>query len=467
MRPIPFLLCVALPLSLLASCATPTPGTPPPVAGAQASWIAPGDAGPIAAHWWASLADPTLDTLIARALSANPDLAEAEARLRSARATVAATRGRELPQVNASGSVTTNAQSANGMIPFGRLPGVTRAYNLFDAGFDASWEIDLWGARSSATRAATARGDVAAAQAAGVRLQVVAEVARSYTELRSAQRRSDNLAAQADALQALVTLQKARLAAGETARDESLSTLQRLASARGMLANVQAEITANAYALAVLTGQPPEALQPLAQISAPIPAVPETTLLGLRSEVLQRRPDLAQAAADLVATRADSDVAHAALFPSLSLTGSLGTQARQAGDFTAPGSSRFGLGPTLHWPIFAGGQLRAQLTGSRALADASAARYRKAVLNALSDSETAANRLVRAREARDDADAATAAVDAAGALAQARFDLGEDARTQALEARLAALSAEQSAIAARASATTAWIALGKALGASE
>ena len=455
-----------LPLALLAACAG-QPAPPPPVAGAQGAWIAQVPEGPIAAHWWAALGDPTLDALIARAIATNPDLVEAQAKLRAARATVEATRARELPQVNASGSVTRNEVSDNGLIPFRELPGVSRVYNLFDAGFDATWEIDLWGARAAASRAAAARGQMAVAQAAGIRLQMVAEVARTYTELRSAQNRRANLAAQVEALTTLSALQHQRFAAGETPRDDALAAAQRLAAAQASLASLEAELAANAYALAVLTGQPPEALQPLAEARGPIPMAPQTTLLGLRSEVLQRRPDLAAASADLAAAVADADSAHAALFPSLSLTGSIGQQARNSGDFTAADSTRYSFGPSLHWPIFAGGQLRAQLRGARASADAAVARYRKAVLSALSDSETAANRYARAGQSRAAANDAAISAASTSALAQARFSQGEDSRAQALEAKLAALTAEQSALSARASATTAWIALGKTLGAAE
>ena len=467
LRSLPLVPFAACPLVLLAACAGHAPAALPSVPGTQAGWIAPVAEGALPPHWWAALADPALNSLIAQALAANPDLGEAEARLRSARATLSATRARELPQINASGSATTNAQSANGMIPFGKLPGVSRTYDLFDAGFDAAWEIDLWGARASAARAAAARRDRSAAQAQGLRLQIIAEVARSYTELRSAQLRSANYGAQVEALSMLSALQQQRQSAGESPRDDVLAAAQRLAGVRAALAGVQAEIAANAYALAVLTGQAPEALLPLADAPGPIPAIPDVTLLGLRSEVLLRRPDVAAATDDLAAARADVSAARAALFPSLSLTGSIGQQARNGGDFTAADSSRYSFGPSLHWPLFAAGQLRAQLRGSRALADAAAARYQKAVLSALSDSETAANRLERARQSRAAAEEAAAAASATGALAQLRFTHGEDTRGQALEARLAALVAEQSALSARAAAATAWIALGKALGASD
>ncbi|HWU01203.1 MAG TPA: efflux transporter outer membrane subunit [Novosphingobium sp.] len=451
---------------VLAGCAAHQDMPAPAVAGAAGHWIDAGPAGPLAANWWQGLGDAQLDALVARALAANPDLAEAEARLRSARASVEAARGRSLPQVNATGSATTNAQSGNGMIPFGRLPGVTRTYDLFDAGFDASWELDLWGGRASAVRAAAARADVAAAKRAGSALSVAAEVVRLYTELRGDQARRTNLAAQEEALTALLALQQARFSAGEAPRDESLGTSQRLDALRASLASAEADTAAAAYGLAVLTGQPPEAMGELLAKPAPIPATPEVALIGLRSEVLARRPDVRAAAAELLAYRADADVAHAALFPSLSLTGSIGQQARTTGDFTAANSLRYGFGPSLHWPVFAGGQLRGQLRGARAESAAAAARYEKAVLTALSDSETAANRLARAAQAQAATQNAAAAAEQVAVLAGQRFDHGEDTRLQALEARLSALMAEGAALAARTSHVQAYAALGKALGAS-
>ncbi|MDE1914862.1 MAG: efflux transporter outer membrane subunit [Sphingomonadales bacterium] len=465
MRSALFTLSLAVPLALLsAGCAMRQDPPPPVVTGAAAGWIDPARQGPLAGDWWRALGDARLDALMARALSASPDLAEAQARLRAARASVDAARGRQLPQLGAAAAATTNAQSANGMIPFGKLPGVSRTYDLFDAGFDASWEIDLWGARASATRAAAARGRQAEAQLAATRLSLTAEVARDYIELRSAQARRANLAAQVDTLAALAALQQARLAAGETPRDDSLATHQRLDAARAALAPLSGEAAANAYALGVLTGRPPEVMGDLLDTEGPMPHMPQVAWLGLRSDVLARRPDVQAALADLAAARADADVAHAALFPSLSLTGSIGQQARQTGDFLAGDSLRYGLGPSLHWPLFAGGQLRAQLRGARAQADAAAARYEKAVLAALSDSETAINRHVRAEQAGEAAQNAAASADSRARIARARFESGEDNRLLSLEAQLTALAAHASALAARTGEAEAYIALGKALG---
>lgn len=451
---------------ILAGCARPDDRPAPVVTRAKAGWIeARYEAGPLAPDWWKALGDPRLDALITQALTASPDLTEAEARLRAARASVAAARGRDLPQINASGSASTNAQSANGMIPFGKLPGVSRTYNLFDAGFDAAWEVDLWGRQASVIRAATARGRLAEAQRDGTRLSLAAEVARTYIDLRSAQLRSANLARQVELLAAMLAMEQARVLAGEAQRNEELALRQRLEAARAAQGPVQAEAAANAYGLAVLTGQAPEAMHELLAETGRLPAAPAVTLLGLRSDVLTRRPDVRAALFDLSAARGDADAAHAALFPSLSLTGSIGQQARSGSDFTAANSLRYGFGPTLHWPLFAGGQLRAQWRGARAQADAAAARYEKAVLTALADSETAANRLARAVQSQDAADRAAQVADATAQLARQRYDRGEDNRLQALEAQLAALSAQASAVSVDTARAQAYIALGKALGA--
>src|SRR5690606_28992841 len=150
-----------------------------------------------------------------------------------------------------------------------------------------------------------------------------------------------------------------------------------------------ADARAAAYRLALLTGQPPEALADRLLVRAPIPNGPAAVAAGLRSDLLRRRPDVARAERELAAATADVGVATAELFPRFSLLGSIGRQARNGGDLDAGGSTRFTVGPSLHWPIFAGGAIRANIRAAGARADAAAARYEQAVLTALSDSETA------------------------------------------------------------------------------
>ena len=132
---------------------------------------------------------PELDALVAEALAHNLDLRIAEARLQEARASSRAVRGRTVPQVNATGSVAEQQVSENGQLPVRNIPGFQRQYSLFDAGLDASWELDLWGGVARSVQAADARAQAAATRAEDVRLRVVAEVVRTYVDLRSAQAR--------------------------------------------------------------------------------------------------------------------------------------------------------------------------------------------------------------------------------------------------------------------------------------
>ena len=185
---------------------------------------------------------------------------------------------------------------------------------------------------------------------------------------------------------------------------------------------------------------------------------------GLRSDLLTRRPDVRAAQADLAAATADIGVATAELFPKLTLVGSLGQQSQSLSDIGSGGSTRFGIGPSFSWPIFAAGRIRAQIRGADARADAAGAAYEKAVLTALSDSETALNRYAATGTALAEREAALDAAQRSAGLAQKRFASGEDDRLAVLEAQSTATAAGLLAIAARADHLTAYVSLTKALG---
>ena len=216
--------------------------------------------------------------------------------------------------------------------------------------------------------------------------------------------------------------------------------------------------------LAVLTGQPPEALLPLLDHAAPLPDAPSDVAVGLRSDVLRRRPDVAAAEADLAAANAGIGVAVAELFPRLSLMGSIDQQSRSTGLLTASGSTAYAFGPALHWPIFDAGRLRAQIRAAHARNDEAAAAYTKAVLAALADSETAANGYAAAQSTITQRDAALAASTTALALAQQRTSAGEDNRLSLLEAISAHAAAIRASAAAHQQGLQAYAALIKALG---
>jgi NodT family efflux transporter outer membrane factor (OMF) lipoprotein len=369
-----------------------------------------------------------------------------------------------VPQVNATGSAAEQQVSENGQLPVRNIPGFQRQYSLFDVGLDASWEIDLWGGVARSVQSSDARAQAAAIRAEDTRLRVVAEVVRTYVDLRSAEARGDLLGQEAQLREQIAQLVDQRYRGGESSRSDAETARQRADSARAQLPESDASAHAAAYSLALLTGRPPEALAAMATRTAPLPAPPAMVAAGIRSELLQRRPDVRAAEADLVAATADVGTETANLYPRFALAGNVGQQARNLGDVAEGGSTRFGIGPSFSWPIFSFGRIRAQIRAAGARADASAAAYEKTVLGALADSETAANRYAASTSARDARERALAEARAAAALAEQRFQRGEDDRIQMLEARSAALEAELSALAARADAAAAYVGFTKALG---
>jgi outer membrane protein TolC len=184
----------------------------------------------------------------------------------------------------------------------------------------------------------------------------------------------------------------------------------------------------------------------------------------LRSDLLRRRPDIRRAERELAAATADVGVATAELFPRFSLLGGVGFQARDVGDLFSGDSLRFQLGPSLRWPIFSGGRIRAQIRAADARADSALIRYERAVLAALSDSETAINRYAAAGETRAERDAARGAASEGVDLVRRRYRAGEDDLTALLQAQLAKSAAERLEIQARSAELQQFAALYKALG---
>lgn len=453
-----------LALVLVAGCTAGPNYSRPDVARTAAPWIASVAPGDVNAEWWKAMGDPVLDALVADAVAHNLDLSQAEARLREARANSAVARSKAGPQVNATGSVSETQISTNGLLPIDNIPGFERRYSLFDGGFDASWELDLWGGVRRSAQAAAARARAAEVRVEDTRLRIIAEVVRTYTDLRSAQARGALLTQDADLRADIARLVELRFQGGESSRADAASARQRADAARAQLPEADASARAAAYSLALLTGRPPEALVSLATSALPLPVPPPIVAAGVRSELLQRRPDVRAAEADLIAATSDIGVETANLYPRFSLTGSLGQQSRGLGNIAEFGSTRFAIGPSFSWPVFSFGRIKGQIRAANARADASAAAYEKAVLAALADSETAANRYAATLTARADRDKALADATTAADLAALRFTRGEDDRIQMLEARSAALQAEQAALAARVEAASAYVGFAKALG---
>lgn len=439
----------------------------PTVTGVDGSWTAAArasDSAPVDVAPWHSLGDPVLTGLIEEAVTHNLDLREARANLRAARAQRDAAAGHELPELNATASAAEQQISANGELPVNQIPQFNRRFSLYDVGFDASWEIDLWGGTRRTVEAAERRTEAAVARQHDTLLQVVAEVVRTYAELRGSQA---NLAAarkDAEAQNGIASLVHQRFAAGEASNLDDVRAESQAHSATAAVAGIDASVHAAANELALLTGRPPESLTDLAANEGVIPLPPASVPMGLRSDVLQRRPDIRAAEADLAAATSDIGAQKANLFPTVSLLGSLGRQAQHPGDLGDGSSTYFNVGPSLHWPVFAGGSIRAQVRAADARADAAGARYEKAVLGALADSETAANRYAAARTELDERTAARARSAAALEMTRERYQKGDGDRVDVLQAESAYETSDRAWIGAAQESLEDYAALVKALG---
>jgi len=451
-------------LLLASACTTVGPDYAAPAPLAAAEWFGAADSGAVDPAWWGQFGDPLLTGLIERALADAPSVAEAEARLAEARANRAAVTGAGLPQVQASGRANENRISENGQFPVDRIPGFPTEYSMFDLGFDASWEPDFWGRQARSEEAADAQTGAALAARDAALVTLTAEIARNYVELRAAQSNLAAAQAGADARQQLAELARLLVEAGEGNQLDAERAEADALAERARVPLAQGRAAAAAFRIAALLGEPPETMASLLTASAPIPTPPPEIMVGIRSDLLTRRPDVRSAERQFAAATAQIGVATADLFPRFSLIGGLGTQSRSVDGLADIGSVRFSIGPQFSWPIFSGGRIRAQIAAADARADVAAARYEGAVAEALADSETAINRLAQARANDELSREAFTREQRALTLAEARFTGGEDSRLDLARARLALIARGQGMNEARANNAQAAIALFKALG---
>lgn len=369
------------------------------------------------AAWWQNFHDAELDSLIARAVQSNLDLQVAQARVREARAQYGVAVADFFPTVDASGSYqrqeTSRHEPVLGSIPL--PPGVPFDNDVYQAGFDASWEIDVFGGTRRAAEAARAGVRGAEYGRRATLTTLLGEVARNYLDVRGSQRRlaiaGENIAAQSHALD----LTRDRRAKGLASDLDVEQASELLAATRAEVPALQTALQVSIHRLGVLLGQPPETL--LAELSAvaPIPAEPPVVPVGLPSDLLLRRPDVQQAGEQLAAATASIGVARADLFPKFYLTGALGVQSVGASDWFTSGSRFWSLGPTVQWRIFDAGRIRANVRVQTARQQQALAAYEQTVLTAFEEVEnnlTAyANEQIRRQSLTEAAAAAQKALD--------------------------------------------------------
>lgn len=334
--------------------------------------------------WWLSFDDALLASLIDRTVASNLDLAQAEARVREARAQRKIAAADFWPQIGSSASYTRQRTSDN-------APSVAagRTFDLFQAGFDANWEIDVFGGIRREVESAEASLEAAVADRDAVLISLLGEVGLEYVTYRSLQRRIDianeNLKSQEDTLALTRRLFDAGLAAE---LDVQRAAAQVSTTAATIPAFVQQRDQAM-HALGILVGQLPMALQAELAPDGAIPTPPTQVGVGLPSELLLRRPDVARSERQLAAATANIGVATRDLFPRFFLVGAAGLQSIAASDFFTWQSRAASIGPQITWPVFEGGRIRANIAFTDAAQEEAFAAYQQTVLRAFQDVEDA------------------------------------------------------------------------------
>lgn len=454
--------------ALLTACAVgPDYRAPPPVdigeGWAQPVAPAPASASVDLARWWASLGDPVLERLIDTALAQNIDLRHAYARIDEARALRDRVAGDKAPVVGAGASVNRRRQSENGPLPIGSIPGLDATQTIYDAGFDAAWEADLFGANQRALEGASARLQATEADAQGVRMRIVAEVARAWFTAVGA---GDELRAQEailETLQHTLELVRRRQALGDASTADVDTAYAQWAAADAALPDIRARQRAAVLSTGVLLGAPPErelALLDAAPSTAALLALP----VGERADVLRRRPDVLAAERRLAASSADIGVATAELFPKLSIGVGGGFQALDTGDWFNASSTRFSILPLISWRLFDGGRVRAEIRAREAAELQAALAYEQAVLTALGDAERALGDYHAGLDTLGRRQAALDATRRSHAHAQARYAAGDIALVELLAAERMLHEAETANARAHTVAAIQLVALYKALG---
>jgi NodT family efflux transporter outer membrane factor (OMF) lipoprotein len=347
--------------------------------------------------WWDAFGDAQLNHLQARLLRNNPTIAEAEARLRQARAVVRQDRAAYFPVITGSTSVTRTRSGASSRTAVG--PGTLTDYSL---GVGASWEADLWGRIRGNVTAGTASAQAAVADLESTRLALSAELAADYFQLRSFDAELALLDQTIAAYQRAAMLTRNQYDAGIVSRADVEQAETQLASAQAQAIDVRLQRAQLEHAIAVLTGEPPAALS---LGSAPLDGTPPGVPRELPSRLLERRPDVAAAERRVAAANAQIGVASAAFFPAFTLTGDVGFQATRLQQWLSLPTRVWSVGPTLALTLFDGGARRAAKAQAVASYDETVAAYRQTVLSAFQDVEDnfAAERLLAAEAERQQA----------------------------------------------------------------
>ena len=456
---------------------------------------------PIDAAWWQSFNDPVLTSLEEQVARSNLDVRLATVRLQESRLQRGVTAADEYPNLNANASYTrerisqrgvigllsgssagstsssgssTPGTSANGLTgTSGGVPTSTTggshlpAFNLFQSGFDSSWEIDFWGRVRREVESADANIDMSAEARRSELVTVLAELANDYMQLRGQQTllqiARDTLASEQQSLRITQERQRGGLTTGLDVANASAQ----VGTTGAQIPQLEAQVAVSINAISLLLGETPGALQTQLAEAKPVPPVPPAVPVGLPSELARRRPDIRRAEANLHVATADIGQAEADFFPKVTLSGSVGVQAirfKDLGNISPFGALQFSGGPSLSIPVFEGGRLKYTLDLRKAQQQEAAVQYQQTVLQAFHDVDNALTNYTAEQQRREQLARAVDQARIALSLARQQYVQGLSTFLDVLTAQRTELDAEQQYATSTANVSGDLVTLYKALG---
>ncbi len=442
---------------------------------------------PMDPEFWHTFQDTTLDSLVRRAISANLDLKIAGTRLTQARAQARIVGADRLPHSEAAATYNRQGASGTGLLSLvgtaadqsaGTVAGgaaseglvedqtarLATPYNLWQYGFDASWEPDIWGRIKREAESASAGTQAIADEQRDVLTIVIADVARNYLELRSVQEIHRLTEEDAELARHSLQLVQSRQQAGVATKLDVADAQAYLHELESQLPPQEQQEESLIHLLSLLLAEPPSSLHEELSKPAPMPHLPAKLPTGVPSELAERRPDILAAEARLHAATANIGVAKGNFYPRIRISGSMGLQSLSASDLGSWASRQYAIGPTVSLPLFEGGRLRGELHLAEAQQQEAALAYQKSVLNAWYEIANALDGLSEQQRRRESLQAAVEQNHLAISVSKNRYQAGASNYLYVLTSQKALLQTQKNLVDSDLNISLSAIALYKALG---
>ena len=406
--------------------------------------------------WWKTLDDPILTNLMEKAISGNLDLKSARSRVREARARRGIRESRLFPTVDAAATATRNRLSED------RYGGDD--YSLYAAGFDASWEIDVFGGIRRSVEAATAEVEATEAAMWDVMVSLLSEVALNYLDVRTFQLGIEVAVRNLGAQERSYRLALSRYEAGLTNELSVQQAGYNMESTRSKIPVLRTGLVGAMNRLSVLLGLQPGALNKELAQQAPIPVPPLKVAVGIPAEALRRRPDIRRAERQLAAQTAQVGVATADLYPRFTLLGSIGLETLSLGNVFSASGLAYLIGPSITWPVFNAGAIRSNIAVQTERQEQALIQYEYTILTALEEVENAMVAYAQEQNRMKALKASVRAAERAVLLSESQYQAGLTDFTGVLDAQRSLFSFQEQLAKSRGNVTSNLVRLYKALG---